>query len=582
MSAVQHPVHSKSLKFLWIGGLFFLFLLLLPTAYRSIKNWRAHDLVSKSWVAFALADSPLGVELLRQAQALAPGSLSTQRGIELYNAKMGDGHALQSLLTQMRSHSLESGELLGIAEIESNAGGEREAMEALSLLPKQLGKWGRLRRTLVESRLLANQGKFSQASSLTLSAASSSGALASGLLRIQGALYLLALHDEALMQAASEILQAVAQEGTEASLLAWRIAVHRVLSSSHPSSQSCDPSTAQEIKKLLHLFPLIPKSAIDDHLLATEMELRIDPAQRDQVLAKLIGQYQQSDRSSMLTLARWLNVQGLSAQVITLAGQERPRSDTAWLLVILDAISAQGEWSKIAPLLDSPAALGIPDAVRYLFLARSATMMDDHAAAEAAWSSVRASLPLEKPETLAYIAGYEEQIGEWDQAVKTYREMARRETTRVAGLVALLRMQPSSTPAITLIPLYEELLVASPHFPDAAGDLDYLKLLIGKEVVRSTADAEKQLQAQPNSLARISAAALGYLRQGDLQKAQSLYEGKQIDWSAAPASWRVVRSALLRATGDLRGAHEMDSSIDRSKLRPEESALLQEKSTQFP
>ncbi len=579
MSVVQHPVHSKNLRTLLISGIFLLLLLLLPTAYRFVKNWRAHDLVSKSWVAFAVADSPRGVELLRQAQALAPGSPSAQRGIELYNARMWDPHALQSLLKQMRSNSLESGELLGIAEIEASAGRGKEAREALSSLPKKLGKWGDLQRTIVESRLLANQGKISQAVSTCLSKASLQSALESGLLRIQGALYLLALHDEPSRRTASEILQTVAGECTEASLVAWRIAAHLVLSSPGSSPQSHDPKTAQETRKLLHLLPLLSKTLMEDHLLAAEMELHADPSQRDAVLTRLIGQYQQGDRSSMLALARWLNTQGLYAQTTTLAGKERPRSDTAWLLVILDAKSAQGAWSEIPSMLDSPAGMGIPDAVRYLFLARSATMMGDDAAAESAWSSVSTSLPLEKPETLAYIAGYEEQLGAWDQAAKTYREMARRETTRVAGLMALIRMQSPSTPATTLIPLYEELIAAAPDFSDAAGDLDYLKLLTGTEIYQSTTDAEKQLQAQPNSLARISTAALGHLQQGDLRGASALYEGKVIDWNAAPAPWRVVRSALLRATGDVIGANEMVASIDRSKLRPEEIALLQQKPT---
>jgi len=47
-------------------------------------------------------------------------------------------------------------------------------------------------------------------------------------------------------------------------------------------------------------------------------------------------------------------------------------------------------------------------------------MKGDETMAEEEWRNVGASLHLEKPETLAYIAGYEEQIGAWMTGRRTY------------------------------------------------------------------------------------------------------------------------------------------------------------------
>jgi tetratricopeptide (TPR) repeat protein len=322
------------------------------------------------------------------------------------------------------------------------------------------------------------------------------------------------------------------------------------------------------------MLPLLSDHLLYDQLLAAEMEIRIDPARKESVLKKLTDSYQNSDRSVMLELARWLNSRGYRSEVIAFAGGVRPLNDTDWLLVVLDAKSAQGRWDEVSAMLDSPASAGIPDAVRDLFLARIASMRGDQKAADEAWSSETASLYLEKPETLAYIAGYEEQIGAMDQAARTYRELANRDSTRKIGLTALIRIQSPTTPAKTLIPLYEELLAEAPDYADAAGDLDYLKLLVGEEIPQAAGDAEKLFESQPNSLARISTAALGRLKQGDVKGALSLYEGKSIDWGGAPAPWRVVRSAVLRAAGDIPGAEKMAASIDSGVLRPEEAALL--------
>jgi hypothetical protein len=140
-------------------------------------------------------------------------------------------------------------------------------------------------------------------------------------------------------------------------------------------------------------------------------------------------------------------------------------------------------------------------------------------------------------------------------------------------LVGLIRCQPRATAASTLIPLYEELLAEAPGNPDAMGDLAYLRLLTGTDVPGSAATAEQLLEKQSNSLARISAAALGRLKSDNPKGALDLYAGKNIDWANAPEPWKAVRCAVLKANGDS-SADGMQSSLNLSGLRPEERSLV--------
>ena len=563
---------SKNHKLIVFAAIALLFILFLPRGYRALKNMRATEYAEESAVAFSLGDIQNGISLLSTAQQFSPGSLSVQHSVELYNARAGDMNSLAELLKQMRSGSLTASEVLGIAEVEVNAGREKEASELLLSLQGRMGKKEMMRLVLLQAALLARQGNISLAATRCLSSAGTMGKNESAFLRIQGALYLLALHTSSSSRTALDILRDAAREKTEASLPAWRIATKLTLSSS-PDGGAISNEYAVD---LLKIFPHLSNALIHDHLTDAELEMKLDPSRDDAVVKNLESQYGHSDRSVMLEVARWMNANGFHAEAISFAGDERPRTDTDWLLIVLDAKTAQGKWREISRMLDFPAGIGIPDAVRYLFLARAAMMLGDQADADDAWKNVTASLHLETPETLAYIAGYEEKIGALDHAAQTYREMVSRKETRRLGLSSLIRIQPSTVPAATLIPLYEELLANAPDFSDAEGDLDYLKLLTGEGGPQVASDAERLLKAQPDSLARISTAALGRLKSGDSQGANALYAGKSIDWPVAPLPWRVVRSAVLRKAGNTGEADRMTATIDLTKLRPEEILLLKE------
>lgn len=562
------PVFGRRL--LWIAVLILL-ILGVPQLYRLAKNLRAESLAAQSLEAFAYGDHARGLQLIRHALSLSPGSNFVIQATELQNARAGDKAAMEKVMVMMHDGLTDKEVLLGAAEVLLQRERGKEAAEALSLLPPTLSSRLALRRTLAEAGILAGKSDIAAAAALCLRNATSHHGSGEGRLRTQAALYLLSLGQQDRAREAVEILTSVVHQRTGASLTAWRILARLALNHRGESSPLLPE---KEISGLAALLGSLRGVTSSDLLLGADLEILADSSSKEAVLRRLDMERKGAPRNEMLEYARWLNMKRLYGKTIEFAGDYLPTHDTDWLLIILDARSGLGEWKEIPSLLQSPAGHGIPDAVKHLYLARIATVNGQADRAAEEWRRVGGLLHLEKPEVLAYIAGYAEQIGAYDRAARVYRELADRKETAVMGLIGLIRCQPRNAPAGKMIPMYEELLAASPGQPEAVGDLAYLKLLSNTDINESEMTARRLLQSRPDSLASISIAALGRLRLGDPKEAHDLYKGKNIDWSLAAEPWRAVRVAVLSANGESEEASRLRATIPIDRLRPEESELL--------
>jgi len=551
---------------LLLAGIF-----MMAPLYHSLKKWRASMILGDAEMAFAYGDGERGVRLLNQAVALAPGSRPARYAVELFNARQGDEASLNKILSRMGEGQSSTAELLGVAELEVRKGNVGLVNKALASVPNHLSGHQALQLTLLRALIQERDAGGDEAADVCLTAARTQKGEEAARLKIRAATYLLLDQRQNRVREGIDLLFGVMREKKAASLSAGRILAGFLL---HANLKNSGIITQQEALEVARLLPLLPGHQSDDTLLAADLEIHTNPSSKEAVVKRLTAEYQRSPLAAMLNFARWLNRMGLRDEVIAFAGQERPQNDTDWLLIVLDAKSAKGEWGGIAEMLDTTAALGIPDAVKHLFLARIAMMKGEAAAAEEEWGKVSDFLHLEKPETLAYIAGYEEEIGATEQVRQVYRTMADRSTMRVPGLIGLIRSQPRTLDVEKQIPLYEELLLAAPNLPDATGDLAYLKLLKNQDIPSASAVAEKLRVAEPNSLARISVAALGRLKNGDPRAALALFEENHIDWTTAPDPWKVVYAAVLRAAGEKASADRMTGTINTSRLNPQELQLL--------
>ena len=179
---------------------------------------------------------------------------------------------------------------------------------------------------------------------------------------------------------------------------------------------------------------------------------------------------------------------------------------------------------------------------------------------------------LGKPESLAYVARYAEQIGAHAEAAKAYRRLSERKETALSGFLGFLRCQPRNAPAAELLPIYREFLQQFPNLAEVKNDEAYLSLLCHRDIEQAAASAHQLHAKYPTMLSFITTVALAELRLGNAENAEALYAKHQIDWTQAPAPFKAVRVASLNAIG-ARRTEELQNDREEA-LRPEERDIL--------
>lgn len=537
-----------------------------PPAYRKAKEWRALQLMEKSEAAAANGKIEDAAILMRQAILMAPGNEEVFRRVRVLNAGLGDPASLNAIANTMMDGKATPEEILVVAEQSLKSGQKTLARTAID----KLGAHPSARKTVVEIKLLDLEGRRPDA--LALAKNSITGLQPGDADRIRLATAEMMLVDDP--STSRGILIELSQKNNTEGIAAARILANQQLSK--PRTGGLTPSKAAEILSAHAL------ATPDDMLLAADLRIAEDPARKRAIIAELKRQRREAPDPDALAFARWLNRRMAYEDTIEFVGRGRAVGSQDWLLIYLDALAGQNNWAEVFNILDAEQVGGLSNSIRLLFLARSAAKSGEPQKAEDAWREMQQGLEFEKPEVVAFVASYAMRVGERDQAIKAYTTLSRRRETALEGYLGLIRCWPSNSPASELLPIYDEFVEAFPNISEAKTDQAYLRLLTNTSNRRTTAEALEAYKKQPNSLATISVAALGLLRTGDFAGADSLYNGKVIAWSTAPAQWKNVRAAVLHALGRNSEADELMQGVDRNALRPEERALLPEENVSAP
>ena len=97
---------------------------------------------------------------------------------------------------------------------------------------------------------------------------------------------------------------------------------------------------------------------------------------------------------------------------------------------------------------------------------------------------------------------------------------------------------------------------------------------MGEEIEKSRANALNLVKKLPGFVACHTTLALAWLRSGKPEEALAAYNGLNIDWSSAPASFRAIAAAVLWANGQKAEARKMAGSFRMEDLKKEEQALV--------
>jgi hypothetical protein len=317
-----------------------------------------------------------------------------------------------------------------------------------------------------------------------------------------------------------------------------------------------------------------PLHTSDDALLVAELHILEKPEDKKKIIADLAASRYSAPTPEAIAFARWLNRRMDYQEAIDFIGKDRALSNSAWLLVYLDAHAGLDRWGDVFTLLDADTVVDLSDSIRLLFLARAAKKAGKEIEADDLWREMQQNLAFEKPEIASFVAAYTMRIGEPEQSIKAYRVLARRRDTSLEGYLGITRNWPKNDPAANLLSVYDEFLESFPNLTGQQVEKAYLELLAERDTPETAAKALSLLKHSPDSLPAISAAALGLLKLGDIEKANAIYNEEKIDWPKAKDSWKCIRVAVLQASGKIQEAEKLASTINKSQIRPEELKLL--------
>ena len=136
---------------------------------------------------------------------------------------------------------------------------------------------------------------------------------------------------------------------TATSLGALVVVAQNTLSAPVDSSDSI----RNEAKRLAEALENHPLAKAKHKLLAFDLRIRADPTQREQLIARAIADWKDSDPADRLDLARWLNSKGEYQRAIDTIPLEKAVQSGDLFLQHLDALAGLRRWKEIEQLLRS-------------------------------------------------------------------------------------------------------------------------------------------------------------------------------------------------------------------------------------
>jgi len=532
--------------------------LLTPIVSDAVNVWRANQLIALSDAAASNGKLLDAMSLVQKANTLAPNNEFIQRKIHLVGAALGDMSAITELQTLMTNGLANTEELLTLAEQSIKAGKPRMAQAAIDKIMEDRSA----RKISIEMQLITLSGNPAAAVELAKEALPNLSTPDAEKILLITADLLLKINPKSSQDILIPLSKKTDMTGIEAlRLLAIQQSLHAKNSAVRPD----------EIAAQIQAHPL---HTSDDALLIADLRIFEKPDEKKKIIANLAASRYSAPTSDAIAFARWLNRRFEYQAAIDFIGKDRALSDADWLLVYLDAHAGLDRWGDVFTLLDADTVVGLSESIRLLFLARAAKKAGKEIEADDLWREMHRSLAFEKPEIASFVAAYTFRIGEPEQSIKAYRILAHRRDTALEGYLGITRNWPKNDSAENLLAVYDEFLQSFPNLTGQQIEQAYLELLVGRDTTEAAAKALSLLKHSPDSLPAISAAALGLLKMGEIEKANAICNADEIDWLKTKDSLKCVRAAVLQAAGKTQEAKMIASRINKSQIRPEELKLL--------
>ena len=369
----------------------------------------------------------------------------------------------------------------------------------------------------------------------------------------------------------------LAEGKTATSLDALVVVAQNTLSAPADSSDS----TRNEAGRLASALENHPLAKAKHKLLAFDLRIHADPTQREQLIARAIADWKDSDPADRLDLARWLNSKGEYQRAIDSIPLEKAVQSSDLFLQHLDALGGLGRWKEIEQEIRS-GKFPLEPFLEAMYLARCNSQLGEQTASANNWQRALEAAQGDARKLIT-LAQYAEQNKETEIAEVAYNNaaaitprlrlawdgrlrlaQASRDTKKIHAVLAnMLALWPDDL-AIQNDEAYTRLLLCPPAAPETRHQAAAIEKL-----------AEKLIEREPHSLPHRTLLALALLRQERAEDALRVYSQLQVKQDEVSGSALAVHAAILAATANLENAKTEAAQLKREQLLPEEQALVE-------
>jgi hypothetical protein len=411
----------------------------------------------------------------------------------------------------------------------------------------------------------------------------------------------------------------IARGQSAVALDALTILAQHALSS--PNEIVSDPAIMPE-EEVIRRLETHPLSRVPQKLLATDLRMHVDPAQREALIVQAAQTWRPADNESLAALARWLNSKGEFQRELDTIALDRALQTRELFLQHLDALGALGQWAEIKRLLQDE-TFPLDPVIEHMYLARCNQQLGEITAGENNWQRALESAAGD-PQKLLSLAEYAEKNGAASVAETAYNTIVRDTPGIRAAQQGRLRLAQQSRDTRKIHGILEQMLKQWPNDSAIQNDEAYTRLLLlpggmtalpsqsgdaMQATVLSTAAAKSEIRTakseapgsavpasnrstpnaqlstvttlaadlvrrEPASLPHRTLLALARLKQDEPAKALEVYSGINIPRNALSPASLAVHAAVLAANGQEEDAKTEVAEIKSDQLLPEEQALV--------
>lgn len=360
-------------------------------------------------------------------------------------------------------------------------------------------------------------------------------------------------------------------------------------------------------EEVIHRLETHPLSRAPQKLLAIDLQIHLDPTQRETLLDRAAQTWQTSPNESLAALARWLNNKREFQRELDTIPLARALQARDLFLQRLDALGALGQWSEIKRLLTEE-SFPLDPVIEHMYLARCSQQLGEAMAGANNWQRAFESADGDA-QKLLLLGEYAEKNGATQIAGTAYNAIVRQTPAVRAAQQGRLRLAQQNRDTCQIHQILAQMLKIWPNDTAIQNDEAYSRLLLspnGNSEVRDQLSevsdspsasglrplstdlskieslAEELVRREPSSLPHRTLLALARLKLDQPDKAFEVYSSLNVPPNTASPSAIAVHAAVLAGNDRMEDARIEAGAVNWEQLLPEEQALIEKLRTSDP